>query len=221
VGSSYGADGFGLVLRVILLFIVFVVVRILVARSSGKAALANVVATGIVLSYIAGLVGQGLPRLEPDTVATGEAAVVEQGPHDTSDVCRSAPRVLLPGGAGSFDYLLDKDDRPLPVATPFTLDRNRSYRISGWAAESDGQHPALAVCAVVDGQLLRNASSIYGSDRPDIAAAFHVPSLASSGYVITIPPNALAAGNHQLAIAVESHEKRILLVARGFAVSVR
>jgi hypothetical protein len=221
-GTSYATDGFRMIFLVVLLVVVFIIVRILTLRSSGKPALANAVASGIVLAYVVGLFGQGLPQLERDTIASnGSAAADQSDAFDASDACRNAPQALSPGGVGSFDNLLDKDDRPLPAGTRVLLDRKQRYEISGWAAESDGLHPALAVCAVVDGHVLRNASSIYGGGRPDVAASLHAPFLVSSGYAITIPAGSVAPGDHEFAIAVVSHAHGIFLVDHSVAVTVR
>ena len=76
------------------------------------------------------------------------------------------------------------------ASTPATRVRttpveNVGSTIGGWAIDPQTGASATRVFAVANGKVV--ATSSTGIDRPDVVAALHDPSAASSGFIIRIP----------------------------------
>ena len=138
-------------------------------------------------------------------------------------VCASDVKPEPVPGKGSVDAVrissgnqtVDRGD------SPFVLSGERVV-VSGWAAQNDLAAPAAGVCVLADGKLVRNASIVYGTDRPDVANAFHRANLDATGYEATIDAASLRHGRVTFTVvSIGRNGSRVNLVDGSRSVDVR
>ncbi|HEY8615084.1 hypothetical protein [Phenylobacterium sp.] len=71
--------------------------------------------------------------------------------------------------------------------------------IIGFAFDQARRAPAGGVDVVLDGT---PRPATYGQPRPDVAAYFKAPALTNVGFNVSLPPGALPAGPHRIALRV-------------------
>jgi len=144
-----------------------------------------------------GLRGGSLPAAPTGAPARYLAA------HDVTAPCESAHfsgAVKALGNIDAFGAL--QDGKPVPAPSGFVAGRGVTLWLNGWAADVPGKVPAQAACIVIDGKLQPGASAQYGNPRPDVATAYKVDALTSTGFTVTIPVSALHRGLHHVTVAV-------------------
>jgi hypothetical protein len=134
-----------------------------------------------------------------------------------SDACTSKA-VLEKGGPGNLDGVLNAAG--VNIGDDAVILRNDAITVVGWGADASGKRPAVAVCLVVDGQLVSGVKSRYGGSRPDVAASLHQPALLSSQFDITLPPALLTTGAHRLRVAVKSADASFRIINGAKTVTV-
>ena len=91
---------------------------------------------------------------------------------------------------------------PQPRIAP---DPAEAIVFSGWAEDDAARAPVREVLAVVDGG--PTYAAVTGLVRDDVAATYHDPARASSGFRLTIPPCSLSAGHHRIAFRFEANDR--------------
>jgi phosphoglycerol transferase len=91
-----------------------------------------------------------------------------------------------------------------PFADPLAL-RGSQVKVSGWAVDEAAAATAAGVDLVVDDARFQ---TIYGTDRPDVAAKFAQPRYAQSGFLGAVPTGRFQRGPHTLAFRVVSADGR-------------
>jgi hypothetical protein len=97
------------------------------------------------------------------------------------------------------------DDRAHPIgnlelavdtvtAKPVISQSTGSVWVSGWTA--DYYTPVSSVHVLVDGVFVGDAK--LGISRPDVAAYFHNPTWANTGYQFVLPASGLTEGAHKV-----------------------
>jgi hypothetical protein len=83
-------------------------------------------------------------------------------------------------------------DVPIAGRTgPISLGNAQMFEIRGWAVDAAARRPSSAVYAVFG---TKTITGRMGDRRDDVAAAFHWPPYANSGFAIDIPVDAVPAG---------------------------
>ncbi len=79
-------------------------------------------------------------------------------------------------------------------------DQEETITITGWAADKQTNATARAVFIVIDGKL--ELPTLYGGDRPDVAAAYRNSRFEYSGYIASFSALILAKGQHTLSLEI-------------------
>jgi hypothetical protein len=212
------------VLWVVLGFIVLTWLARLVFHERFRAELA---AAAVVLAFAAGAIWPFSERRAASTeVATAPAAAPPAAVHmvpgrDVSLGCRTAT-LRSPKGHGSVDVVgVRANGEVVPVAAGGSVAPADVLVVKGWVANRALSGPAAGVCLVVDGALIRQASSVYGATRPDVGAAFHRDALNDTGFVVSLPASQLTAGVHTISAAAVAADGSASLVDGGATISRR
>ena len=72
--------------------------------------------------------------------------------------------------------------------------------ITGWAVDKQANATARAVFITIDGAI--DLPTLYGGDRPDVAAAYGNPHFEYSGYIATFSSLILPKGQHTLSLEI-------------------
>jgi hypothetical protein len=97
--------------------------------------------------------------------------------------------------SGTVDLVAERrPDKP-----PVTVAVNNEWQVAGWAVRSrrDGG-PVKAIELFIDDRMI--ASARLDIPRPDVADHFGSSRFLDSGWMITIPPDAVAEGTHRMRI---------------------
>jgi hypothetical protein len=88
------------------------------------------------------------------------------------------------------------------MASPVLIhaDQGGTITITGWAVDKQANATARAVFLTIDGKL--DLPTLYGGDRPDVAAAYGNPHLEYSGYIATFSSLILPKGQHTLSLEI-------------------
>lgn len=162
-----------------------------VAASTGRSIRAIDVAFGtLVVMGLAAVLLTAVPEVPP-LAATAVITVPVSSrdatlPEKPGSVLFSLDTI---GVGASADVVVAGHLRPSVVAPP-----GSSLRIAGWAVDPATGKPASAVLLAVDGHV-RVRSSI-GIQRPDVAAALHLPDAAASGFRAELSHDDLPPGHH-------------------------
>lgn len=71
--------------------------------------------------------------------------------------------------------------------------------LEGWAVDTATKTPASGVSLLFDGAEI---PTVYGADRPDVAAYYHTAPYRYSGFYLSIPANKMTPGTHRLQFEV-------------------
>ena len=161
-------------------------------------------AAAVIAAFI---LGASVPRYRSPAagVASPPAAafpVVSPTAVDASTACSTAH--LTKGiGKGHIDTV-GVQARSDGVTASFNgrLHVNDLLVLSGWAAEPQIPAPAASVCVLVDGKIAARAKILYGSNRPDVATAYHNAALAATGFSASVSAATLAPGPHRIQAAL-------------------
>jgi hypothetical protein len=91
---------------------------------------------------------------------------------------------------GNFELAVDT-----VTAQPVISQSTGSVWISGWTADYQ-TNTVSSVHVLVDGVFVGDAT--LGISRPDVAAYFHNPAWANTGYQFVLPASGLTEGPHQV-----------------------
>jgi hypothetical protein len=141
------------------------------------------------------------------------------GARDTTAVCRAVRTGAVPPTDGTVQ-VLPAGIYPIPV-TSNTLRHDAPYRVGGWAIAPAPGAPLRGVCLVLDGAIRTGPTSLYGSPRPDVGAAYDREDAVMSGYEIRIPPRALPPGEHDLRVAAVTGDGSLRLLPQSIRITVR
>ena len=94
--------------------------------------------------------------------------------------------------------------------------RSQDSKVSGWAVDAPRRSAAAGVDVVIDRMVF---PTIYGTDRTDVAQYFGRPSYRDTGFIATIPANAVPRGDHWLSIRVVTADGRCYFQSPGFPVT--
>ena len=205
-------DRIGVLFAVLWMAVGFVAVRWIAGRYFTQPRRATVVAGAVVIAFAAGALWPysdhgKLAAVPPASVSAVPAAapvpaVPVAPPKDVSAMCRSVhiehgkTRAVI----DVVGVVHAGQEKPMPAR--FTADPADSLLVEGWAADPAAAKPATAVCLVIDGSVSVRAVALYGSMRPDVAAALGSTDLAKTGYHLQIPIHALPKGQHHIGVAV-------------------
>jgi len=216
---------FHVVVGVIFLFIMFVATRFVIIRYTGHSTVANITGAALVAAFVLGSVARTFQLPVPQPVAANPAPAGAAATPAAAAQAGAARKCIgltgMPGagGVGAFDQL-ETDVGAVAVHPNAEIAQDAQYVALGWGADRDRKLPALGVCLLVDGKPARRSIATYGFDRPDVAQAFG-PALGPTGFKIVIPPNALAKGPHNLAVAVESDDGSFALAPNTLDIVIR
>jgi hypothetical protein len=136
------------------------------------------------------------------TLTVRDGLEIDPGP-------KSASTALL-RVADNTDYSLDVFNgvnAPM-LHQPIRVSLRGDVDLVGWAVDRDRSALPAAVDAVIDGKAW---PAQIGARRDDVAAHFHQPGFAKSGYSLALPAATLGAGQHQLRIRVYTEGARFHL----------
>ena len=87
------------------------------------------------------------------------------------------------------------------------IDAHRSQTItaSGWLVDADARAPGSAIVLRIDEQGPYSIAR-YRIPRADVAAAYHEPAYAESGFTAQFPLGAVAPGRHTLTFLAVNHD---------------
>jgi hypothetical protein len=132
--------------------------------------------------------------------------------------CKAGLHVAA-GGVGALDVVEVVVGRePIEHGSIPTVEGGQSLRAIGWGANVDAKAPAPSVCPEIDGKIVAGGDVLYGTPRPDVAAALKDARLFASGYTITVPPSALPRGRHRFGVAVVANRHAFLIGERPVVV---
>jgi hypothetical protein len=100
---------------------------------------------------------------------------------------------------GSIDQIWDGGVM-LSAKPEMTFHDAPRVMVVGWALDARRTTPPASVEAVVDGSAV--VAGTLDRDRPDVAAVFHNPRFARTGYSITLPSDLLTNGRHEIEVRV-------------------
>jgi hypothetical protein len=128
----------------------------------------------------------------PPAAATAPAAAAPVAKGMTEGLARldGAPNFYLDQIGQAVDPV---NKRPAVTAA------SQPLVIIGFAYDGGQMAPAKGVDVVIDG-VARPAA--YGQPRPDVASYLKAPKLTDVGYNLTLPPGAIAPGEHRLSVRV-------------------
>ena len=88
------------------------------------------------------------------------------------------------------------------TASPIIIhsDQAGTITITGWAVDKQANSTARAVFITIDGNL--DVPTLYGGDRPDVAAALGNPHFEYSGYIATFSSLILSKGEHTISLKI-------------------
>ena len=87
--------------------------------------------------------------------------------------------------------------------SPVEVKRDQATVISGWAIDEQHQAPAASVEIAVDDHPYR---TLYGGERPDVAAHFGDEVYRNTGFRVKLPAGAVAPGEHVVSLRVLAHD---------------
>jgi len=187
---------------------------------------AELAAAALVLAFTVGAIWPFSERIRPSTESAAAPAAAPAAPpsqpvpgQDVSRLCRTAT-LKAAAGHGSVDVLgVRTGDQIVPFAGNGSVKQGDVLAAEGWVADQGLTQPASGVCLVVDGALVRDASSVYGGTRRDVAAAFHRDTLTNTGFAVFLPASKLVPGAHVISVAAVAADGSAYLITGGRTIS--
>ena len=162
-----------------------------VAASTGRGIRAIDVAFGtLVVVGLAAVLSTAVPEVPP--LAATAVTTVPVSSRDGTLAAKPGSALFsldTIGIGASADVVVAGHPRPSVIAPV-----GSSLRIGGWAVDPATGKPVSAVLLAVDGHVL--ARSSIGIQRPDVAAALHLPDAAASGFRAELARDHLPLGHH-------------------------
>jgi hypothetical protein len=201
-------------LKIALALIVVVIAGFFALRWIGRRYLtgrwrADGVAAATMLAFVLGVVSplSGRHLWNAAVGAPGAAAAPAAPAAAGSDVAADCAKVttVAPAGPavlGNLDVIGDMvSGHPEARTTGFTIDKDGTVMVQGWAADGTTKTAAVVACLLVDGKVASAATGTYGTARPDVATAYSLPAMGATGFMLTFGTSGLARGKHAIGVA--------------------
>lgn len=167
--------------------------RLFRARSASRVRIVGFAAASAVAMFVGGTFLAVTP-----TASSAEPTVASVQPaHSFS--CARRVRTAANVARGVLDDVRIANRTASPGES-LLVARPEIISLRGWGADAAARLPLAGVCLTVDGKIVGNANVVYGSARPDVAAAFTQPALSATGYEISVSSVELPTGRHFISV---------------------
>jgi hypothetical protein len=168
----------------------------------------SVLGLAVVSCTAAAIVARPVPLRAPARAVWAEAA---NGPVSSDHVALHTFAIdVVAAGAASGPY----------TALPITVVRGTPVRVTGWAYDPRSKRTAKRFLVRTDANPWQRDGS-YHLARPDVAAAFNLPDVGDSGFVVVAQTSRLGPGYHRIAFATETDRNPLRPLGATITVFVR
>jgi hypothetical protein len=202
------AEAYRLSLVAVLAALSFFIIRAAVTRPNVLLSVGIIGA--LCVGYVVGNLTQK-PNGDWERVGLVRAPVQIPGSVE-ADRLALAPPALVRGlptknGQISVDVFDDAGKGTLGNHDVVSIAKGAVLRIAGWGADAEAKEPCKALYLTIDKQRFIVP---YGHARPDVAAYFHNPALAPTGFNAQIPTAKIPKGKHAVNIECLSADRKTL-----------
>jgi hypothetical protein len=220
-----------MLITLLALMATFFVVRFLMHRYPGYHAIATIVASVVVVAFVAGFAEHALlfrsavpaapaAPATPSAVATPmlPGAAVRPKKHELD---RSSVNALVQSGK-AISYSVVENVSGAGISGD-QVAAGSTILIHGWAGDPTTKSAGHGLLLILDGTRHIDESKSYGVMRTDVATAFNFRGMLYSGFDISLPTAGLAKGPHYLQVAIirpdDRHFVIVLTPSRLFTIN--
>jgi hypothetical protein len=207
-----------MLIGLICMILLFVLGQYGVARSGGSRQLGIAVGALAALAFAGGFAERAAfyPTSDAMPMPTAPAAVAPPAPIATPQRLTAAQiQALTPISSSKLVGHIDNTSADVAASRPLTFAHPQMIYIDGWAGDPTTHAPGPALIAILDHRIRFDISPFYHMARPDVAKAFNLESMQSSGIVhAPLAVAGLTPGTHTIEVGVVGTDQRTLFLVQ-------